>query len=379
MISGNVSPKQRKRERIKINNIDDFIGALNKEGYSIGELNEANLQEKVIQTFRVEKDVANEIHRYIINRNITYRANNIKDFIDYVEKIMIFENENSKLRKKIDYIKKLKIYRLEYENEQKSPDDVEEVIKAVEEIKDKISERISDREKIKLGNLEKELDKGYIYSKDIELLKKIVLCKNENVEEHYNANTKIKTLSIGIPEKINYDYIKSQKGSVEYHEYLTNNIPRINRLIRSIHKYIKVNEDDKVSYKLDQGEALQDSINIAIAIFDNQEFRAISGSNEIKGFCKSPSLGDATFKSCKVNRLGEVGIGYNRVNDSEKKILEEIHKQIEEKGLNNEGNLILYSKWEPCPSCYYVITQFSKRHPNINIQVKFDRKYGEST
>lgn len=379
MLSENVSPQQRKRERIRINNINDFSVALKKEGYSIGELNEANLQEKIIKTFMVEKNVAKEIHRNIKNRSITYKADNVKDFIDYIQKIMIFENESFKLKKKMNYIKKLKIDRLEYEKDQKTPDDVEEVIKEVDKIRDKISERISDGERIRLENLEKELDKDYIYSKDIELLKKIVLCNNEDVEEYYNINTKIKTLSIGIPEKISYDYIKSSKGSVEYQEYLSNNIPRIKRLIRSIHKYIKVDEKDKLSFKLNQGDALQDSINMAIAIYDNQEFRAISGSNEIKGFCKSPLLGNAAFECCKVNRLGAVGVGYNRVNDSEKKILEEIHKQIEEKRLKNEGDLILYSKWEPCASCYYVISQFSKRHPNINIQVKFGRKYGEST
>jgi hypothetical protein len=75
--------------------------------------------------------------------------------------------------------------------------------------------------------------------------------------------------------------------------------------------------------------------------------------------------------------LGKLGIGYDRVNDSEKKIFEEIHKQIEAKVLKNEGNLILYSKWEPCPSCYFVISQFCIKHPNIKVQVKYSEKYGE--
>lgn len=122
---------------------------------------------------------------------------------------------------------------------------------------------------------------------------------------------------------------------------------------------------------------MQDSINIAVAIYDDKEFKAISGSNDIKKYYKAPSKEKAVFKSNKVNKLGELGIGYDRVNDSEKKIFEEIHKQIESKVLKNEGNLILYSKWEPCPSCYFVISQFSKVHPNIKIQVKYSKKYGE--
>ena len=53
-----------------------------------------------------------------------------------------------------------------------------------------------------------------------------------------------------------------------------------------------------------------------------------------------------------------MGIGYNRVNDSEKKIIEEINNLIDLGKIPSEGELVLYSKWEPCPSCYYVISQF---------------------
>ena len=149
------------------------------------------------------------------------------------------------------------------------------------------------------------------------------------------------------------------------------------RLIKNMNKYIKVDEKEKTTFKIDQSKTLQDSINIAVAIYDNKEFKAISGSNNITNYCIAPSQGTAVFKSSKVNKLGKLGIGYNRVNDSEKKIFEEIHKQIEEKVLKNEGNLILYSKWEPCPSCYFVISQFCRQHPNIKIQVKYSKKYGE--
>lgn len=232
-------------------------------------------------------------------------------------------------------------------------------------------------EKSILEVLEKELDNEYIYAKDIELLKKIVLNRNEGIKEKYDHETKIKTLSIQMPKQINYQYIKAKKGTVEYHQYLSKNIPRIRRLIKNLNKYTKVDEYEKTTFKINQSKALQDSINIAVAIYDDKEFKAISGSNDIKKYYKAPSKEKAVFKSNKVNKLGELGIGYDRVNDSEKKIFEEIHKQIESKVLKNEGNLILYSKWEPCPSCYFVISQFSKVHPNIKIQVKYSKKYGE--
>ena len=78
-----------------------------------------------------------------------------------------------------------------------------------------------------------------------------------------------------------------------------------------------------------------------------------------------------------MNKLGKLGIGYRRVNDSEKKIFEEIHKQIKNKVLKDKGEIILYSKWQPCQSCYYVISQFCALYPNVKVKVKYDKKYGE--
>jgi hypothetical protein len=251
------------------------------------------------------------------------------------------------------------------------------MINSIEKIANQISGRISEEGKIKLRELEKELDNDYLYAKDIELLKKMVLLRKEGVKETYNVQTKTKTISIEIPEEINYEYIKAKKGSVEYHEYLSTNIPRMQRLIKNMNKYMKVDEKEKTTFKIDQSKALQDTINIAVAIYDDKKFKAISGSNEITNYCSAPPQDVAIFKSSKVNKLGKLGIGYDRVNDSEKKIFEEIHKQIEAKVLNNEGNLILYSKWEPCTSCYFVISQFCKKHPNIKVQVKYSKKYGE--
>ena len=78
--------------------------------------------------------------------------------MDYIEKILLFENEHNKLCKKISKVKKLIIDRIEYERELGSQDNVDDIIKAIEEIKKHISRIIiSEEEKTKLENLEKEL------------------------------------------------------------------------------------------------------------------------------------------------------------------------------------------------------------------------------
>lgn len=372
IIKRNILSKKRKRERIKINNLCDFKDALKREGHRI---NEETFKEKVARTFEVDNSVIEYLYTVISEGNITYRADDVKDFIDYIKKMISFENEQNKLWKKISAINTLIIDRIEYDRVPSTQDDIKDMIDVIQKIANDISEVISEEEKIILEQSEKEIETRYIYAKDIELLKKMVIVKNNSVKETYNSETKTKTLYITIPEKLNYDYIKAKKGTVEYHEYLSNNIPRMQRLINNMEKYLKV--DEKATFKIDQSKTLQDSINIVVAIYDNKEFRAISGSDEIINYCSAPPKDEVNFKSSKVNKLGKLGVGYNRVNDGEKKILEEIHKQIEQKVLKNEGNLIIYSKWEPCPSCYSVMDQFMKKHPYIKIQVKYLKKYGE--
>lgn len=376
MTQGNM-PLNRKKERLKINSIDEFKDALKREGYNINEIDEEKFKEKVTKTFSIDSNVTERLHRCINNSEITYRANDIRGFIDYIEKIILFEKEHNKLCEKISEINKLYIDRIEYQREVSSQDNVEDIIKAVEEIKSHVSSTITEEEKARLEALEKEIDEDYLYAKDIELLKKMILTRKETLKEKYNDKTKIKTISIEVPKQIDYQYIPAKRGSVEYHQHISNNIPRMQRLIKNMNKYMKSCGKEKTTFKINQSKALQDSINIAVAIFDNKEFKAISGSNNISNYCMAPPLEKAVFKSSKVNKLGKLGVGYNRVNDSEKKIFEEIHKQIEVKALKNEGNLILYSKWEPCPSCYSVISQFCKKYPDIKVKVKYSKKYGE--
>lgn len=368
--------KKTSKKRIKIRDIEDLKKALLEKNIILQSYNELNLKEIFLKDFDIDTNVFNKIYCSIKEGLITYKVEDINDFIDYIKNIIIFEDEHKKLCEKLNKIKILKIDRVEYDRIPSIQDDVEHILKIVDYIKEAISAEIDDEGKLKLNSLEDEVDRDYVYAKDIELLKKIIIYNNNNIKEEYDESSQTKTLLIEVPNNINFDYIKAEKGSVEYYQHIKSYIPRMKRLIRNIDKYIEVEEINGV-FKINQSTAIQDSVNMAIAVFNNQEFRAVSGKNDIKNSCKLVSLEEAVFESCKVNKLGKLGIGYNRVNDSEKKIFEYINKKIEDKELNPEGNLTLYTKWQPCPSCYYVISQFINKYPKIDIKVKYYKEYGE--
>lgn len=368
--------KKTSKKRIKIRDIEDLKKALLEKNIILQSYNELNLKEIFLKDFNIDTNVFNKIYCSIKEGLITYKVEDINDFIDYIKNIIIFEDEHKKLCEKLNKIKILKIDRVEYDRIPSIQDDVEHILKIVDYIKEAISAEIDDEGKLKLNSLEDEVDRDYVYTKDIELLKKIIIYNNNNIKEEYDESSQTKTLLIEVPNNINFDYIKAEKGSVEYYQHIKSYIPRMKRLIRNIDKYIEVEEINGV-FKINQSTAIQDSVNMAIAVFNNQEFRAVSGKNDIKNSCKLVSLEEAVFESCKVNKLGKLGIGYNRVNDSEKKIFEYINKKIEDKELNPEGNLTLYTKWQPCPSCYYVISQFINKYPKIDIKVKYYKEYGE--
>ena len=374
MIERNNKVKSIKKDRIKIRTMKDFNKALQNENYNFNVLTEEEFKEKIINDLNVNNKICEEMYRTLKNGNITYKVNGIIDFIDYIESIIIFEDEHSKLCEKISKIKTLIIDRVEYERILTTQDDVDHILKIIEETKKSISIKINEEGKVKLESLEDEIDRDYVYAKDIELLKRMIICNNKNIKEEYDENSQTKTLFIEIPQNIDFDYIKSEKGTVEYYKHIKSYIPRMKRLIKNLDKYIiKYNN----TYKINQSTAIQDSVNMAIAIYGGKEFRAVSGKNDIENSCTLIPLGKEYFKSCKVNKLGKLGIGYNRINDSEKKILEKIHKLINDGSLSDEGELILYSKWEPCPSCYYVISQFIKKYPKIDLKVMYYKEYGE--
>lgn len=375
MIERNNKIKSIKKDRIKISSIKDFNKMLQKEDYNVGLLSEIEFKKEIINEFNINNKIYEEIYKILDKGNITYKVRGVKEFIDYIECEIIFEDEHNRLCRKISEVKTLIIDRVEYERILTTQDDVEDILKIIEETKKSVSGKINEEGKVKLESLEDEINRDYIYAKDIELLKRMILFNNKNVKEEYDEKSQTKTLFIDIPKNIGFDYIKAEKGSVEYYQHIKSYIPRMKRLIKNLDKYII--EYSNSTYKINQSTAIQDSVNMAIVIYNGKEFRAVSGKNDIENSCTLIPQGQEYFKSCKVNKLGKLGIGYNRINDSEKKILEKIHKLIENGSLHDEGDLILYSKWEPCPSCYYVINQFIKKYPKIKLKIMYYKEYGE--
>ncbi|MBP3917292.1 MULTISPECIES: deaminase domain-containing protein [unclassified Clostridium] len=375
MIERNNKIKSIKKDRIKISSIKDFNKMLQKEDYNVGLLSEIEFKKEIINEFNINNKIYEEIYKILDKGNITYKVRGVKEFIDYIECEIIFEDEHNKLCEKINKIKTLIIDRVEYERILTTQDDVEHILKIIEETKKSISTKINEEGKIKLEALEDEINRDYVYAKDIELLKRMIICNNKNVKEEYDEKSQTKTLFIEIPQKIGFDYVKAEKGTVEYHQHIKSYIPRMRRLIKNLDKYII--ESNNNTYKINQSSAIQDSVNMAVVLYNGKEFRAVSGKNDIENSCTLIPPGQECFESCKVNKLGKLGIGYNRINDSEKKILEKIHSLISDGSLIDEGQLILYSKWEPCPSCYYVISQFIKKYPKINLKVMYYKEYGE--
>ncbi|MFR1821864.1 MAG: deaminase domain-containing protein [Clostridium saudiense] len=399
--------KDKKNKRIKISNIDDLNKELKLKGYNLEISDYDKFKEGFIKTFNISNELFNKIYKTINEESISYKVSDINDFIRYIKNITIFEYEHKKLCEKISKMKRLHIDRVEYDRIPSTQDDVEHILKVIEETKKFISKKINDEGKRKLEFLEEEINKDYVYAKDIELLKRMLIFNNENVNEEYDENNQIKTLFIEVPEEIGFAYVKAEKGTVEYHQHIKSYIPRMKRLIKNLDKYIieeekgtveyhqhiksyiprmkrliknldkYIIEEEKGTFKINQSIAIQDSVNMAVALFNDMEFRAVSGKNDIENSCTLIPLGQDYFKSCKVNKLGKLGIGYNRVNDSEKKIIEEIHKLITKGKLKAEGDFTLYSKWEPCPSCYYVISQFIEKYPKINLKVMYYKEYGE--
>ena len=375
MIERNNKIKSIKKDRIKISSIKDFNKMLQKEDYNVGLLSEIEFKKEIINEFNINNKIYEEIYKILDKGNITYKVRGVKEFIDYIECEIIFEDEHNRLCRKISEVKTLIIDRVEYERILTTQDDVDDILKIIEETKKSVSRKLNEEGKVKLESLEDEINRDYIYAKDIELLKRMILFNNKNVKEEYDEKSQTKTLFIDIPKNIGFDYIKAEKGSVEYYQHIKSYIPRMKRLIKNLDKYII--EYSNSTYKINQSTAIQDSVNMAIVIYNGKEFRAVSGKNDIENSCTLIPQGQEYFKSCKVNKLGKLGIGYNRINDSEKKILEKIHKLIENGSLHDEGELILYSKWEPCPSCYYVINQFIKKYPKIKLKIMYYKEYGE--
>lgn len=165
MIERNNKVKSTKKDRIKIRTIKDFIKVLQNENYNLSMVTEEDFEEEIINRFNVNNKICEEMYRTLNNGNITYKVNGVKGFIDYIESVIIFEDEHNKLCKKINKIKTLIIDRVEYERILTTQDDVEHILKIIEETKKSISGKINEEGKIKLESLEDEINRDYVYAK----------------------------------------------------------------------------------------------------------------------------------------------------------------------------------------------------------------------
>lgn len=143
----NISSNRRKKERIKINNLNDFKDALKKEGHKINYFHEEKFKVEVAKAFKVENRVIEELYKCIGEGDVTYRADNISDLINYMKKIILFEYEHDRLWKKINSIKILNINRIEYERDAVSRDDVKDMLIDIKEVKKRVSRIVSEKKK----------------------------------------------------------------------------------------------------------------------------------------------------------------------------------------------------------------------------------------
>lgn len=60
-------------------------------------------------------------------------------------------------------------------------------------------------------------------------------------------------------------------------------------------------------------------------------------------------------------------ISWDRIVDTESKILHEISKRLN--GENVSGSIKLFTELAPCESCNGVIYQFLEKYPNITIEI----------
>lgn len=358
------------KKRIKIHDDIDLKDSLKRDGYN---LDNEDIFIKLKEIFNVEDSVISYIKNSFNEEKITYVVDDTEDFINYIKELMQIKSYNDTLYRKIKHIKNLTIYRTEYDRIPSNQEDIKEILEKIKYIQSNFTKKVSDKELSCIDEVEDYINKTYLYAKDIELFKKMIIENSESVECFYNIEEEKSIIKISLPKEFNLNYIKAKEGSVEYHKHIKNNIQRLKRLIKNIDKYIL---KDAEGFYINHSSTFQDSINIAVATFNGEKFKAISGKIDIEGFSKIVAEENQRFIASKVNKLGRLGTGYRRTNDSEKKILEEIHAKIKNGVLEDKGELILYSRWEPCPSCYYVIYQFNKIYPKINIQIRFTKAYG---
>ena len=101
-----MTSKNKKKQRLKITNLNDLKQALLQEGYTEIDFEENTFKDSISKNFKVENSVIDMMYETLNKNEVTYRADNVKNFIEYMENIYLFQNEHNKLIEKIKDISK---------------------------------------------------------------------------------------------------------------------------------------------------------------------------------------------------------------------------------------------------------------------------------
>ena len=126
---------------------------------------------------------------------------------------------------------------------------------------------------------------------------------------------------------------------------------------------------------------------VSIEGIEKTEFYAHSAVDDLTGFKNRYNVSEAViermsdisivpdkkiFDTLEVNRKNIVGGegAWDRIVDSEAKILHEIAEKLGE-NFKASGKIKLFTDYDCCPSCKYVIEQFKERYPQIEVEVEY--------
>ena len=141
-----MTSKNKKKQRLKITNLNDLKQALLQEGYTEIDFEENKFKDIISKNFKVENSVIDMMYETLNKNEVTYRADNVKNFIEYMENIYLFQNEHNNLIEKIKDISKLNIDRVEYERIITTQDNVNHMINDIERIKKEVAMKINEKD-----------------------------------------------------------------------------------------------------------------------------------------------------------------------------------------------------------------------------------------
>lgn len=161
--------------------------------------------------------------------------------------------------------------------------------------------------------------------------------------------------------------------------------------LKEIHERVSQRAEEIREDITEKYEALADVGNVGVAEVQipgvSSEVKAFSAFNNIlslrnprttseEGFAEQVDVEGRAFDTLVINSSQKVDFvrGWNRSVCTESKIMEEIAKQL---GDNRTaiGTINLFTEDNPCKSCMMVVGQFTKKYPNIKVQIFSEKQY----